>query len=139
MPSWWLGVDADGDQWQPAELQSFRPHGALWVAKFAGIDDRTAAEGLDGRYVAAPREALPATEDGEYYWSDLVGLTVLNDQGEDLGRVDSLLETGANHVLVVHQPVAGKTVERLLPFVEAVVGEVDLGTGCIRVHWGADW
>ena len=71
MPSWWLGVDADGDQWQPAELQSFRPHGALWVAKFAGIDDRTAAEGLDGRYVAAPREALPATEDGEYYWSDL--------------------------------------------------------------------
>lgn len=138
MSQWWLASQTDGD-WQPLSLQGFRPHGALWVAKFSGIDDRSDAEGLEGRFVGAPREALPAPADGEYYWADLVGLGVTNDAGEDLGRVDSLIETGANQVLVVHAVQDGEVLERLIPFVGAVVQDVDREAGCIRVRWGKDW
>jgi 16S rRNA processing protein RimM len=135
MPQWWLGTDAESDVWQPYPVEQFRSHGAVWIAKFGGVDDRGAAEGLDGRFIAAPRDALPQTERDEYYWADLIGLAVLNEQGESLGKVDSLIETGAHQVLVVKDGDA----KRLLPFVSHVVKSVDVGSCCIRVEWGKDW
>lgn len=135
MPCWWLGTQADGDHWQAVQLEQLKPHGAGWVAKLAGIDDRSAAEALNGRFVAAPRDALPGTDEGEFYWADLIGLDVINEQGESLGRIDTLLETGANDVLVVKD---GDT-RRLLPFVMQVVREVDLAGGRMRVAWERDW
>jgi 16S rRNA processing protein RimM len=135
MPQWWFGPDAEGSIWQPYPLEAFRRHGASWIAKLGGIDDRGKAEGLDGLFVAALREELPRTEPDEYYWTDLIGLDVTNEQGESLGRVDSLIETGAHQVLVVKD---GDT-ERLLPFVSQVVKQVDVGGGCIRVDWARDW
>jgi 16S rRNA processing protein RimM len=135
MPQWWLGADTDGSSWQPYPLEALRRHGAAWIAKLGGVDDRNGAEAMDGRYVAAPREAMPATESDEYYWTDLIGLAVTNEQDESLGTVDSLLETGAHQVLVVKE---GET-KRLLPFVGHVVKSVDVGAGVIRVDWGMDW
>jgi len=81
-----------------------------------------------------PRSALPATDEGEYYWSDLLGLRVTNVRNEELGRVRTLLETGANQVLVVD----GER-ERLIPFVSAVVVSVDLARGELVVDWEADF
>jgi 16S rRNA processing protein RimM len=135
MSRWWLGVDADGDTWQEVEVHGLRAHGAGWVAKLAGVEDRAAAERLDGWYISAVRDAMPGTAKDEFYWADLVGLTVMNEQGESLGKVDSLIETGAHQVLVVRD---GET-ERLLPFVETVVKSVDLAGGRVRVEWGKDW
>lgn len=135
MPQWWLGFDSDGDVWQPYPLEALRRHGASWIAKLGGIDDRGAAECVDGQYVAAPREAMPQTGQDEYYWTDLIGLAVANEQGEMLGKVQSLLETGAHQVLVVND---GET-ERLLPFVSQVVKSVDIGGRCIHVSWQTDW
>jgi 16S rRNA processing protein RimM len=135
MPKWWLGLDSEGQVWQPYPLEAFRRHGASWIAKLGGIDDRGAAERVDGQYVAAPREAMPQTEQDEYYWTDLIGLAVVNEQGEALGKVESLLETGAHQVLVVKD---GET-ERLLPFVSQVVKSVDIGGRNIHVSWLADW
>ena len=60
---------------------------------------------------------------------------MVNEQGLALGRVKSLIETGANEVLVV----ADGDRERLLPFVEQVVKAVDVAGGLIRVDWDADW
>ena len=131
----WLGVDAEGDRWQAFDLETLRAHGASWVAKLAGIDDRAAAEVLDGQFVGAPRGQLPSNEGDEYYWADLVGLDVVNEQGEPLGKVDSLLETGAHQVLVVKNGEA----ERLLPFVEQVVRSIDLAGNRILVAWQLDW
>jgi 16S rRNA processing protein RimM len=91
---------------------------------------------MKGVLVGAPREALPQTEDDEFYWADLIGLTVINTAGDVLGKVDGLLETGANDVLRV---LAEDKTERLLPFVAAVVLEVDKDAGQIRVEWGLDW
>ena len=105
------------------------------MAKLAGIDDRDASEALGSCYIGAPRDALPPPAQDEYYWSDLIGLAVVNLQDQPLGRVTSLIETGANQVLVVSD---GER-ERLLPFVEQVVGKVDVPGGVIRADWGLDW
>ena len=86
-------------------------------------------------YFGAPREALPAPAQDEYYWADLVGLDVVNLQDQPLGRVKSLIETGANEVLVV----ADGERERLLPFVEQVVRKVDVTAKLVRVDWDSDW
>lgn len=132
IPEWWLGEEPD---WRPWPLQECRMQGANLVARLAGIDDRDAAQALVGRYVAAPQEALPANAPGEYYWAELTGLEVMNMAGAPLGRIDGLIETGANAVLRVRDGDA----ERLLPFVESVVREVDLAGGRVRVDWQADW
>jgi 16S rRNA processing protein RimM len=135
MSCWWLGSDPDSADWRSLELVDLKPHGDGWVAGFAGISDRAGAESLKGLYVGAPREDLPKPDEGEYYWADLIGLAVVSEQGEALGRVASLIETGANDVLVVRD---GER-ERLLPFIDQVVKRVDKAAGCIHVAWGSDW
>jgi 16S rRNA processing protein RimM len=139
MAHWWLCADPEGDAWRETEVSGLRTQGAGWVAKLEGIDDRDAAERLDGWYIGAPREAMPGTTGNEFYWADLIGLAVMNEQGEFLGKVDSLIETGAHQVLVVKDGQDGETKERLLPFVETVVRSVDVAGGRIRVEWGKDW
>lgn len=139
LPAWWLGSDADGTEWQRFDLEDMRPHGKGLVVKLKGVDGRSAAEALDRRYIAAPRENLPATEANEYYWDDLIGLRVTNEQGTLLGSVTEMLETGANAVLVVREGEAEDAKQRLLPFIASVVKAVDVAGGAIRVDWPADW
>ncbi|MBI5898949.1 MAG: 16S rRNA processing protein RimM [Rhodocyclales bacterium] len=133
----WLSVDAEAptEHWIAHELAGLRRHGDGIVAKLAGVDDRNASEALGSCYIGAPREELPVPAADEYYWADLVGLDVLNEQDQVLGRVDSLIDTGANQVLVVRD---GER-ERLLPFIAQVVKEVDLAARRIRVDWGSNW
>ena len=90
---------------------------------------------LMGSEIGIRRDQLPAPEPGEYYWSDLQGLEVVTEKGESLGRVDHLIETGANDVLVVKGDR-----ERLIPFVmQQVVTRVDLDAGTIQVDWDKDF
>lgn len=133
----WLSRDAEAaaERWQSCKLEDLRQHGDGLVVRLSGIAERTAAESLAGFYIGAPREELPATGNDEYYWADLVGLEVVNMQEQCLGRVESLIETGANQVLVTRD---GER-ERLLPFVAQVVKSVDLPQRRIRVEWGGDW
>jgi len=137
MPQWWLSADVDAPaaSWKAHGVEAVRLHGDGVVAKLAGIDDRDASEALGSCYFGAPREALPPPAQDEYYWADLIGLEVVNLQDQLLGRVKSLIETGANQVLVV---VDGGH-ERLLPYVEHVVKTVDVAGGMIRVDWDSDW
>ena len=130
-PVWWVGSDG---RWSQRQVEECGVHGRVVVAKLAGCDERETAAAFKGWEVAVPRSALPATGEGEYYWSDLLGLRVTNVQKQELGRVAKLLETGANQVLVVE----GER-ERLIPFVSAVVVSVDLARGELVVDWGADY
>jgi 16S rRNA processing protein RimM len=141
MPQWWLGAAAEGEGWTPYALAGLKSHGKGWIVKFAGVDDRNASEAIDGRYIAAPREALPKTATDEFYWGDLVGLEVMNTQGVRLGKVTKLLSSGAHEVLCVGDDggTGEKMQERLLPFVAQVVKSVDTANGKIHVEWGADW
>ena len=137
MPQWWLSadVDAPAGSWKAHGLEAVKLHGDGVVAKLAGIDDRDASEALGSCYFGAPRDALPPPAQDEYYWADLIGLAVVNMQDQPLGRVKSLIETGANQVLVV----ADGEHERLLPFVEHVVRKVDVAGGLIRADWDCGW
>lgn len=132
MPKWWLGREGN---WQAYELDTCSPHGGNLIAHFAGIADRGAAQGIRGLYVAAPREELPATAPGEFYWADLVGLSVVNSAGEPLGSVTELTSAGAHPVMSV---LDGER-HRLLPFVGDVVTEVDLRSRVIHVLWHSSW
>lgn len=137
MSKWWLCSDADAADaaWRPVGLRACRAQGKGIVAAFDEVEDRNGAEALTGLYIGAPREALPETASGEYYWGDLVGLCVENKAGLALGVVDSLVSTGAHDVLQVRDG----EVERLIPFVAAYVLDVDLDAKRIQVDWEADW
>lgn len=137
MPEWWISADSEAPQgqWKSVKVLSCQDHGGSLIAQVAEVPDRTAAEGLKGWFVGAPRESLPAPKEDEYYWADLIGLTVENLSGESFGKVVGLLSTGAHDVL---QVVDGDT-ERLIPFVAAYAVEVDIAAGLIRVDWQKDW
>jgi 16S rRNA processing protein RimM len=124
---WWIGAD-------PYRVSVARVHGATVVGKLDGIDSREHALQLKGQTVAVPREALPEPEQGKYYLADLVGLEVMNEQGEALGVVTRTYSNGAHDVIEV---TGDRT--RLIPWVSAVVKEVDLPSKRVRVEWGADW
>lgn len=134
LPSWYL--QAPGQVWREVPLLECKVHNDSLLALFEGFEDRTAAEALKGTLIGLPKESLPPTEEGEYYWADLLGMTVLNLAGENLGKVVSLIETGANDVLEVLHSDGSK---RLIPFVGAVVQEVSKETATIRADWGSDW
>lgn len=136
MSQWWLAAnDAEISDWQSFNLADLRQHSGNWIAKLEGVDSRDASERLSGWYVAAPRAELPVTGAGEYYWADLIGLQAVNVQGVHMGAVDSIIETGAHHVV---QLVCGKQT-RLIPFIEQYVKEVDVAGGKLTVDWQTDW
>ena len=124
---WWIGADA-------FEVSAARIHGATVVGKLAGIETREQALELKGRAVAVHREALPEPEEGKYYLADLIGLEVMNEQGRTLGVVKRTYWNGAHDVIEV-----GGERTRLIPWVAAVVKDVDLAEKRIEVQWGADW
>jgi 16S rRNA processing protein RimM len=129
---WYLKT---GDEWIEAEVQDGHRHGKGLAAKIVGIDDRDQAECLRDALIAVRREQLPALSPGEYYWADLVGLRVSNLDGVELGRVDHLIETGSNDVLVLHGDR-----ERLVPYLPGpVVKTIDLAGGTMIVDWDADF
>lgn len=130
-PSWYL---MNGGEWREYQIRNGRPQGRSVVASLEGVDDRDQAAGLVGAEIAVPREQLPDADPDEYYWTDLEGLVVVNLQGVQLGRVERLFPTGSNDVMVV----AGDR-ERLVPFSEGVVVEVDLQQGRITVDWDPDF
>ena len=120
-----------GNDEQTVELEDGRKHGRTVVVKLKAIDDRDQAEALVGADIAVERDALAPCDPGEYYWTDLEGSTVVTAQGESLGRLDHLFETGGHDVMVV---IGDR--RRLIPFVqEKVVREVRLEQNIIVVDW----
>lgn len=123
-----------------AELVSGRIQGNVLVARLKGLDDREVARTYAGFEICVPRAELPALDEGEYYWHQLLGLAVINQEEQLLGTVDHLLETGANDVLVV-KPCQDSLDdrERLLPYTGQCVIEIDLEQRVMRVDWDADF
>ncbi len=111
-----------------------RVHGKGVVVQFESVTDRDVAAQLVGLEISIKSEQLRPVEQGEYYWSDLVGLEVVTIDGQVLGLVDHLIETGANDVLVVKGDR-----ERLLPYTKECVVKVSLDEGTIQVDWDPDF
>lgn len=102
--------------------------------KFSACDTPEAAALYTNLCIGVTRDQLPVLSLGDYYWSDLEGLTVINQDGICLGKVDHLFSTGSNDVLVVK---GGR--ERLLPYTSAVMKDVNLEKGQIEVDWDAEF
>ena len=126
---WWLGA-----QRKEVLVESARAHGAKLVAKLGGIDTRDAAQALNGETIAVPREMLPEPEPGRYYWTDLLGVEVVNRSGVCLGRVGRVFHNGAHEVIELE----GER-NRLLPWIDGVIEQVDPVARRIDVDWDADW
>ena len=121
-----------------------KPQGDSVVATAQELPDRNAAEALQGARIFIARSNFPTAGDGEYYWIDLIGLAVVNRQGDALGSVIGLIDTGAHSVLQLRRPDAaegasGEAGERLIPFVAAYIDDVNLAERRITVDWGLDY
>ena len=119
-------------------VQGVRDQGDAIVCTAPEIADRDAAEAMKGVRVFVSRATFPKTDDGEFYWIDLIGLSVVNREQAVLGDVVGLIDTGPHCVLRV-QPADAAAEERLIPFVEAYVDSVDMPGRRILVDWGLDF
>jgi len=124
-----------GDETKTVNVVDGQLQGKTIVAQLTGVDDRDQAASLMGWDIFITQDQLPKAAKGEYYWSDLIGLNVETIDGVQLGVVDSLLETGANDVVIVQ----GER-ERVIPFLQGqTIINVDLNAGKIVVDWDPEF
>jgi 16S rRNA processing protein RimM len=123
------------------KLKAGKRHAKTVVAKLEHCNDRDQAVAYVGTEIAVELQQLEQQREKDaYYWRDLIGLRVINQQGIELGAVKNLLETGANDVLVVVFEEEGETTERLIPWtMDIAIVSVDIEKGSIEVDWDADF
>ncbi|KQW64443.1 ribosome maturation factor RimM [Variovorax sp. Root411] len=120
-------------------IREAKEHSDCIVATSDDVPDRNAAEALRGARVFVPRSSFPTAGDDEYYWVDLIGLSVVNREGVVLGAVRELLATGPQTTLVLTAEEDGKAIERMVPFVSVFVDKVDLPGRLITVDWQPEY
>jgi len=135
-------IDKKGTE-KPYRITHARQHKGLVILKFEGIGDRNAAEALvNGIITIPPEKALPLEED-EYYIRDLVGLEVVSEEGESIGRVSKILNTAANDVYIIEETAlpdsadsvdSGKGASFMVPAIKDVVRKVDMREGKITIR-----
>jgi 16S rRNA processing protein RimM len=124
--------------WQPTRVAEGQRHGKSVIARLEGVEDRDEAAKLIGAEIGVMRDDLPEPDDGQYYWSDLEGSVVIDRGGRTLGKLVSMLETGAHDVMIVKNEPQDEQ-ERLIPFVMGdIVIDVDLVERRIHVDWEWD-
>ena len=124
-----------GTESRTVKVAAGKIQGKSVIAALEGITDRDVAATLAGWDILVERSQLPPLAESEYYWFELLGLRVKNTQGCDLGIVDSLMETGANDVLVVKGDR-----ERAIPFLQGqTILNIDLKEKLMVVDWDADF
>lgn len=129
-----------GDEQKTTKLLSGRLQGKVLVAELENLTDREEARKLAEFEICVAKSELPTLTNDEYYWYQLHGLHVINQQGLLLGAVDHLLETGANDVLVVKPCIESiDDRERLLPYIDQCVLAVDLAAKKLQVDWDAEF
>ena len=137
--TWWL----DKPSLRSVTVRTTKLHGGDVVATLVGMAGRDAAEALKGAAVHVSRREFPALEEDEYYWSDLIGLDVVNLQGEALGTVIDMMSNGPQSILriapVAEQGSVEKAPERLVPFVDQFVKTVSIKDKKITLDWGLDY
>lgn len=117
-------------QWQPFPLEATKQFGSQLLVKLSDINTPEAAKYYTNCQIGIYTHQLPEPAEGEYYWHQLTGLSVINQDNITLGVVDRLFETGANDVVVV----TGKK-RLLLPYIPSVITKVDLANNILHVNW----
>jgi 16S rRNA processing protein RimM len=134
--SWWI----DKPSLQTVSVRTAKLHGGDVVAQLVGVVGRDASEALKGAAVSIPRSEFPQLAEDEFYWSDLIGLHAVNLQGEALGTVTDMMDNGVQSILRITPVVAENApAERLVPYVDQYVKQVDLARKTITLDWGLDY
>lgn len=139
--TWWIDKPALHD----VDVMRVKLHGGDVCAQLVGVTDRDMAEALKGAAVSVPRSQFPALSADEFYWSELIGLEVVNLQGEHLGQVTDMMSNGPQSILRIQPAVAADAApdvvaqERLIPFVDQFIITVDKEAKKITVDWGLDY
>ena len=129
-PSWIIDNQGIEDSYC---IQQGRKHNNKIIVKLEKIDDRTTAESLINSKIQILRSDLPELPNENYYWSDLEGLSVLNFEEKLIGKIESLIETGANDVMVIN---TSNNERILIPFVmHEIIKEVNVELNYLKVDW----
>ena len=137
-PQWSL---RRGAEQRTVSVTSARVQGRVLIVQLKGVNDRNQAEEMVNFEICVAPDALPDLDEGEFYWYQLEGLRVETQGGQLLGRIDHLLETGSNDVMVV-KPCEGSVDdrERLLPYLpDLYVKHIDLQAGLMQVDWDVEF
>ncbi len=164
--TWWLKDSSKkSSAWIKQEAFKTKLQTKGLLALFDGIQDRTQAEVFKGYEIYIDNDQLESLPEGEFYWKDLIGLSVVNDSGFQFGQVVDMLATGANDVLIVHGKETDAKVlakrekdllkkksdsnntkakldlkETLIPYIwDQVIKQVDLEKKQILVAWDEDY
>lgn len=125
---WLVGSDAEQIE---QNVTDCKRHGKGIIAKLQTVDDREQARLLTGSDIYIRRSQLPELATGEYYWHELMGLSVVDQYQKNLGTITDILETGGNDVFVI----TGDK-RRLIPWVMGIyIKEIDLDSEQVRVDW----
>ena len=137
MQPWWI-KSATGVR--PLTVTNWRQQGNGLVAQFEQIPDRNVAETMNGVAIWTEKDALPEPAEDEYYWSDLLGLKVINEQEEYLGDIAEMFETGAHDIMRVEATSDSfDDEERLIPWHKQTIVKVDLSAKTVIVDWLNDY
>ena len=132
-PSWIIDNQGIEDLYS---VTQGRKHNNKIIVKLEKIDDRTTAESLINSKIQILRSNLPKLSNENYYWSDLEGLSVLNSEEKVIGKIESLIETGANDVMVI---ITLKDERILIPFVmHEIIKEVSVEQNYIKIDWSIE-
>ena len=132
-PSWIINNQGEEDFYS---IEQGRKQNNKIVVKLEKIDDRNTAESLINSKIQILRSDLPKLSNENYYWSDLVGLSVLNSEEKVIGKIESLIETGANDVMVI---ITLKDERILIPFVmHEIIKEVSVEQNYIKIDWSIE-
>jgi 16S rRNA processing protein RimM len=118
-----IGQTASIGQGAARKVRHLRAHQRNLIITLEGIEDRDSAENYRGEIIYLPLDAVRPLVEGEYFYWQILGMAVFSEDGEELGQVADILETGANDVYVVRQPGAR---DLLLPAIAEVIRRVDL-------------
>lgn len=121
-------------EWQELDLEQALLRGNNIVAKLTDVDDRELAQTYTNIDIYVEKSLLPNLPKGEYYWHELEGLAVVNQESVDFGTVQYLFGTGSNDVMVVKNAK-----ERLIPYIDTVIVNIDLDKKLITVDWDAEF
>lgn len=137
-PPWWLKTS---DGWREIEVDQCRATKKGLLVHIVGVDDRDVARQYCQKNIVVEKSQFPELEQGEYYWYQLEGLSVVTCQGDKrLGVVDSIMETGANDVLVVKGDKDSlDREERLVPYSDQYILRIDLEEAVIEVDWDPEF
>lgn len=127
----YVGTGPASPDVRPYRVKHMRMHQAYGLLKLDGVDDRNQAELLRDLFVMVPLEHAVPLEEGEFYLFQLIGLQVQTAEGEALGVLRDVIETGANDVYVVDSPAHG---EILLPAIQDVIERIDIPAGVMIVN-----